>query len=44
MKKGADERKEILRGLGEVFRAHGYEGASLALIYRSHRARQGQPL
>jgi len=32
MKKGADERQEILRALSEVFRAHGYEGASLALI------------
>jgi TetR/AcrR family transcriptional regulator, lmrAB and yxaGH operons repressor len=26
------ERTEILRALGEVFRAHGYEGASLTLI------------
>jgi AcrR family transcriptional regulator len=26
------ERKDILRALGEVFRAHGYEGASLTLI------------
>jgi TetR/AcrR family transcriptional repressor of lmrAB and yxaGH operons len=26
------ERKEVLRALGEVFRAHGYEGASLTLI------------
>ena len=26
------DRKDILRALGEVFRAHGYEGASLALI------------
>jgi TetR/AcrR family transcriptional regulator, lmrAB and yxaGH operons repressor len=32
VKKGVTERKEILRALGEVFRAHGYEGASLALI------------
>ena len=32
MKKGVAERKDILRALGEVFRAHGYEGASLALI------------
>jgi AcrR family transcriptional regulator len=32
MKKAVAERGEILRGLGEVFRAHGYEGASLALI------------
>ena len=31
LKKGV-ERKEILRALGEVFRAHGYEGASLTLI------------
>jgi TetR/AcrR family transcriptional regulator, lmrAB and yxaGH operons repressor len=32
MKKGAADRKEILRALSEVFRAHGYEGASLSLI------------
>ncbi len=32
MKKGVVERREVLRALGEVFRAHGYEGASLALI------------
>ena len=31
LKKGV-ERKEVLRALGEVFRAHGYEGASLTLI------------
>jgi AcrR family transcriptional regulator len=31
LKRGV-ERKEILRALGEVFRAHGYEGASLTLI------------
>jgi AcrR family transcriptional regulator len=31
LKKGV-ERREILRALGEVFRAHGYEGASLTLI------------
>ena len=31
LKKGA-ERREVLRALGEVFRAHGYEGASLTLI------------
>jgi TetR/AcrR family transcriptional regulator, lmrAB and yxaGH operons repressor len=30
--KGAIERKAVLRGLGEVFRAHGYEAASLTLI------------
>jgi AcrR family transcriptional regulator len=30
--KKAVERTEILRALGEVFRAHGYEGASLTLI------------
>ena len=32
MKKGVTERSEVLRALAEVFRAHGYEGASLALI------------
>jgi len=32
MKKDVVERKEVLRALGEVFRAHGYEGASLTLI------------
>lgn len=31
LKKGF-EREEVLRALGEVFRAHGYEGASLTLI------------
>lgn len=31
LKRGA-ERQDVLRALGEVFRAHGYEGASLALI------------
>ncbi len=31
LKRGA-ERKDVLRALGEVFRAHGYEGASLTLI------------
>ena len=31
LKKGV-ERREVLRALGEVFRAHGYEGASLTLI------------
>ncbi|NOJ46885.1 TetR/AcrR family transcriptional regulator [Bradyrhizobium archetypum] len=31
LKRGV-ERKEIVRALGEVFRAHGYEGASLTLI------------
>ena len=31
LKKGG-ERREVLRALGEVFRAHGYEGASLTLI------------
>ena len=31
LKKGV-ERREVLRTLGEVFRAHGYEGASLTLI------------
>src|ERR1700704_836175 len=31
LKKGV-ERGEVLRALGEVFRAHGYEGASLTLI------------
>jgi len=31
LKKGT-ERSEVLRALGEVFRAHGYEGASLTLI------------
>lgn len=30
--KGVVERGKVLRGLGEVFRAHGYEGASLTLI------------
>lgn len=30
--KGIAERSEVLRALGEVFRAHGYEGASLTLI------------
>jgi AcrR family transcriptional regulator len=32
MLKQRAERKDLLRALGEVFRAHGYEGASLALI------------
>jgi TetR/AcrR family transcriptional repressor of lmrAB and yxaGH operons len=32
MKKDVFERKQVLRSLGEVFRAHGYEGASLTLI------------
>ena len=32
MKKPATERADILPLLGEVFRAHGYEGATLALI------------
>ena len=31
LKKGV-ERGQVLRALGEVFRAHGYEGASLTLI------------
>jgi AcrR family transcriptional regulator len=31
LKKGV-ERRQVLRALGEVFRAHGYEGASLTLI------------
>lgn len=31
LKRGA-ERRDVLRALGEVFRAHGYEGASLTLI------------
>ena len=31
LKKGV-ERRDVLRALGEVFRAHGYEGASLTLI------------
>ena len=31
LKKGV-ERSQVLRALGEVFRAHGYEGASLTLI------------
>ena len=31
LKKGV-ERKEVLRALSEVFRTHGYEGASLTLI------------
>ena len=31
LKRGV-ERKEVLRTLGEVFRSHGYEGASLTLI------------
>src|SRR6267142_3562586 len=31
LKKGV-ERRQVLRSLGEVFRAHGYEGASLTLI------------
>ncbi|MFG3597567.1 TetR/AcrR family transcriptional regulator [Bradyrhizobium sp. RDI18] len=31
LKRGV-ERGEVLRALGEVFRAHGYEGASLTLI------------
>lgn len=31
LKRGA-ERKDVLRALGEVFRTHGYEGASLTLI------------
>lgn len=30
--KGVVARSEVLRALGEVFRAHGYEGASLTLI------------
>lgn len=30
--KDASPREELLSALGEVFRAHGYEGASLALI------------
>lgn len=32
MKKDVVERKQVLQALGEVFRAHGYEGASLTLI------------
>jgi TetR/AcrR family transcriptional repressor of lmrAB and yxaGH operons len=32
MKNGVVERREVLRALGEVFRTHGYEGASLTLI------------
>lgn len=32
MPRKSAERKVILRALGEVFRAHGYEGASLKLI------------
>src|SRR5947209_17439990 len=32
MRKLASERTELLPALGEVFRAHGYEGATLALI------------
>ncbi|MEH2475267.1 TetR/AcrR family transcriptional repressor of lmrAB and yxaGH operons [Nitrobacteraceae bacterium AZCC 2161] len=32
MKKTVSERADILPVLGEVFRAHGYEGATLALI------------
>jgi AcrR family transcriptional regulator len=32
MLKRGGERKEVLRALSEVFRAHGYEGASLTLI------------
>ena len=35
MKKDVVERKQVLRSLGEVFRAHGYEGASLTLITES---------
>src|SRR5689334_7259551 len=32
MLKNGTERRDVLRALGEVFRAHGYEGASLTLI------------
>ena len=32
LKRGVVERRDVLRALGEVFRAHGYEGASLTLI------------
>jgi TetR/AcrR family transcriptional repressor of lmrAB and yxaGH operons len=32
MLKMGTERSEVLRALGEVFRVHGYEGASLTLI------------
>ena len=32
MLKNGVERRQLLRALGEVFRAHGYEGASLTLI------------
>jgi AcrR family transcriptional regulator len=40
LKKGV-ERKEVLRALGEAFRAHGYEGASLTLITEATRLGKG---
>ncbi len=43
-KPDGDPRAKVLAQLGEVFRAHGYEGASLALITQATGARQGQPL